>query len=146
MLDTRFINFCRADSLFYDAPATESVGADFHEGRNLPKGWTATRGREWTVCVPPDSSVPDQGWKIHVAASPGNAAGLLDTVAPYCVEHGLMYKYISDPETLARRGSKYGDRSASGKFITIYPADETELKQALDDLEQLVGGTPLPRS
>ncbi|MFJ4538769.1 class III lanthionine synthetase LanKC [Streptomyces tibetensis] len=144
MLDTRFINFCRADSLFYDAPATESVGADFHEGRNLPEGWTATRGREWTVCVPPDSSVPDQGWKIHVAASPDNAAGLLDTVAPYCVEHGLMYKYISDPETLARRGSKYGDRSASGKFITIYPADETELKQALDGLEELVGGTRAP--
>ncbi|MFF7309684.1 class III lanthionine synthetase LanKC [Streptomyces sp. NPDC008137] len=144
MLDTRFINFCRADSLFYDAPATESVGADFHEGRNLPEGWTATRGREWTVCVPPDSSVPDQGWKIHVAASPDNAAGLLDTVAPYCVEHGLMYKYISDPETLARRGSKYGDRSASGKFITVYPADETELKQALDGLEQLVGGTRAP--
>ncbi|MER5830900.1 class III lanthionine synthetase LanKC [Streptomyces sp. NPDC002130] len=144
MLDTRFINFCRADSLFYDAPATESVGADFHEGRNLPEGWTATRGREWTVCVPPDSRVPDQGWKIHVAASPDNAAGLLDTVAPYCVEHGLMYKYISDPETLARRGSKYGDRSASGKFITIYPADETELKQALDGLEELVGGTRAP--
>ncbi|MGW0861160.1 MULTISPECIES: class III lanthionine synthetase LanKC [Streptomyces] len=144
MLDTRFINFCRADSLFYDAPATESVGADFHEGRTLPEGWTATRGREWTVCVPPDSRVPDQGWKIHVAASPDNAAGLLDTVAPYCVEHGLMYKYISDSETLARRGSKYGDRSASGKFITVYPADETELERALDGLEQLVGGTRAP--
>ncbi|GGN43392.1 serine/threonine protein kinase [Streptomyces kronopolitis] len=144
MLDTRFINFCRADSLFYDAPAAESGGADFHEGQTLPEGWTASRGREWTVCVPPGSRVPDQGWKIHVAASPDNAAELLDSVAPYCVEHGLMYKYISDAEALGRRGSKYGDRSASGKFITIYPADETALQHALNDLDQLVGGTRAP--
>ncbi|GGY24232.1 class III lanthionine synthetase LanKC [Streptomyces omiyaensis] len=144
MLDTRFINFCRADTLFYDAPATESAGQDFREGRPLPEGWTATRGQEWTVCVPPDSRIPDQGWKIHVAASPGNAAELLDAVVPYCVEHGLMFKYISDPETLGRRGSKYGDRSASGKFITLYPADEAELETALDELEELVGGTPAP--
>ncbi|MDQ0684914.1 hypothetical protein QFZ56_003877 [Streptomyces achromogenes] len=144
MLDTRFINFCRADSLFYDAPAAESTGADFHEGRTLPEGWTATRGREWTVCVPPDSRIPDQGWKIHVAASPGNAAELLDAVVPYCVEHGLMFKYISDLETLGRRGSKYGDRTASGKFITVYPVDEAALRTALDDLDALVGGTPAP--
>ncbi|CAM5604760.1 serine/threonine protein kinase [Streptomyces spiroverticillatus] len=144
MLDTRFIDFIRADSLFYDAPATESVGEDFHEGRTLPEGWTTVRGREWTVCTPPENRIPDQGWKIHVAASPGNAAELLDAVAPYCVEHGLMYKYISDLETLGRRGSKYGDRSASGKFITIYPVDEAELKQTLDDLEELVGGAPAP--
>ncbi|MCX5278244.1 class III lanthionine synthetase LanKC [Streptomyces virginiae] len=144
MLDTRFINFCRADSLFYDAAAAESVGADFHEGRTLPEGWTTTRGREWTVCLPPDCHTPDQGWKIHVAASPGNAAELLDAVAPYCVEHGLMFKYISDEETLSRRGSKYGDRSASGKFITVYPEDETVLKETLDALDALVGGTPAP--
>ncbi|MFC5952963.1 class III lanthionine synthetase LanKC [Streptomyces pratens] len=144
MLDTRFIDFCREDSLFYDAPAAVSTGTDFHEGRTLPEGWTATRGREWTICVPPDSDIPDQGWKIHVSASPGNAAELLDAVAPYCLQHALMYKYISDLETLGRRGSKYGDRSASGKFITIYPADEAGLEQVLNDLENLVGGTPAP--
>ncbi|MFJ6579179.1 class III lanthionine synthetase LanKC [Streptomyces sp. NPDC091368] len=144
MLDTRFINFCRADTLFYDAPAAESAGADYYEGRNLPEGWTATRGREWTVCAPPDSRIPDQGWKIHVAASPDNAHGLIDAVVPYCVEHGLMFKFISDEETLGRRGSKYGDRTASGKFITIYPVDEKELRKALDDLDALVGGTPAP--
>ncbi|WP_246213063.1 class III lanthionine synthetase LanKC [Streptomyces abyssomicinicus] len=144
MIDTRFINFCRADTLFYDAPATESAGQDFREGRPLPEGWTTNRGREWTVCVPPDSRIPDQGWKVHVAASPGNAAALLDAVVPYCVEHGLMFKYISNVEILGRRGSKYGDRSASGKFITLYPVDEACLERVLNDLEERIGGTPAP--
>ncbi|GAB3181687.1 class III lanthionine synthetase LanKC [Streptomyces incanus] len=144
MIDTRFMDFCRADTLFYDAPTTESAGQDFREGRPLPGGWTTNRGREWTVCVPPDSRIPDQGWKVHVAASPGNAAALLDAVVPYCLEHSLMFKYISDAQTLGRRGSKYGDRSASGKFITIYPVDEACLERTLNDLEERVGGTPAP--
>ena len=144
MIDTRFINFCREDTLFYDAPVIESAGQDFREGRPLPEGWTTSRGREWTVCVPPDSRIPDQGWKIHVAASPGNAAVLLDAVVPYCVEHSLMFKYISNAEILGRRGSKYGDRSASGKFITIYPVDDVCLERILNDLEDRVGGTPAP--
>ncbi|GGR39217.1 class III lanthionine synthetase LanKC [Streptomyces aurantiogriseus] len=145
MLDFRFLDFCREDSLFYDAPDHDgATDQDFHAGRIPGPGWTVTRGREWTFCTPPDLDVPDQGWKIHVSASPDNAAELLDTVAPYCVEHGLMYKYISTREILGRRGSKYGDRSASGKFITIYPPNEEILERTLHELEELVGGTPAP--
>src|SRR5690606_13045805 len=62
----------------------------------------------------------------------------------YCVEHGLMYKYISNREILGRRGSKYGDRSASGKFITIYPPTEEILERTLRELDELIGGTPAP--
>ncbi|MFF3940614.1 class III lanthionine synthetase LanKC [Streptomyces phaeofaciens] len=145
MLDFRFLDFCREDSLFYDAPDHDGAAdQDFHAGRIPGTGWTVTRGREWTFCTPPDLDVPDQGWKIHVSASPDNAAELLDAVAPYCAENGLMYKYISNREILGRRGSKYGDRSASGKFITIYPPTEESLERTLDELEELVGGTPAP--
>ncbi|MBC9718875.1 class III lanthionine synthetase LanKC [Streptomyces sp. TRM66268-LWL] len=145
MLDFRFLDFCREDSLFYDAPDHDGAAdQDFHAGRIPGPGWTVTRGREWTVCTPPDLDIPEQGWKIHVSASPDNAADLLDTVAPYCAERGLMYKYISNQEILGRRGSKYGDRSASGKFITIYPPNDTALERTLNELEDLVGGTPAP--
>ncbi|MGW6291617.1 class III lanthionine synthetase LanKC [Streptomyces sp. NPDC055058] len=145
MLDFRFLDFCREDSLFYDAPDHDgATDQDFHAGRVPGTGWTVTRGREWTFCTPPDLDVPDQGWKIHVSASPDNAAELLDQVAPYCVEHGLMYKYISNREILGRRGSKYGDRSASGKFITIYPPTEEILERTLRELDELIGGTPAP--
>ncbi|MET9610522.1 class III lanthionine synthetase LanKC [Streptomyces sp. NPDC006512] len=145
MLDFRFLDFCREDSLFYDAPDhTGAADQDFHAGRIPAPGWTVTRGREWTVCTPPVLDIPDQGWKIHVSASPDNAATLLDLVAPYCADHELMYKYISNRDILGRRGSKYGDRSASGKFITIYPPTDASLEKTLNDLEELVGGTPAP--
>lgn len=132
------------DSLFYDAPDGSGADKDFHAGRVPAPGWTVGRGRDWTVCTTPDIKVPDQGWKIHVSASPDNAEGLLDVVAPYCVEHLLMFKYINNHDILSRRGSKYGDRTASGKFITIYPPDVESLERTLRDLDDLIGGTPAP--
>ncbi|MFI5758065.1 class III lanthionine synthetase LanKC [Streptomyces sp. NPDC051569] len=144
MLDFRFLDFCREDTLYYDAPDRSGAEQDFHAGRVPGPGWTVVRGREWTVCTPPVLDIPDQGWKIHVSASPDNAEHLLDLVAPYCAEHGLFFKYINDRDTLSRRGSKYGDRTASGKFITLYPRDEEVLERTLTELEELVGGTPAP--
>ncbi len=144
MLDFRFLDFCRDDTLFYDSADLDHVGTDFRADRALTPGWTVAPGREWTVCTPPVLDIPDQGWKIHVSASPDNAEELLETVAPYCVEHGLMFKYIKNRGILARRGSKYGDRTASGKFVTIYPPDEKSLEQTLRELDSLVGGTPAP--
>ncbi|MFU8872166.1 class III lanthionine synthetase LanKC [Micromonospora sp. SL4-19] len=144
MLDFRFLDFCRDDTLFYDRPDPHNAEGDFLAGRPPGDGWRSERGREWTVCTPPVLDIPDQGWKIHVSASPENAEKLLDAVAPYCVERGLMFKYISSREILGRRGSKYGDRTASGKFITIYPPDEESLERTLNELEDLIGGTPAP--
>ncbi|QLH20556.1 class III lanthionine synthetase LanKC [Streptomyces sp. Rer75] len=145
MTDLRFLDFIRQDTFFYDAPDQEDApDQDFHADRTPAEGWTVARGREWTVCTPPDPGIPGQGWKIHVSALPGNAADLLDVVAPYCVEHDLMYKYINNKAIVARRGSKYGDRTASGKFITIYPPDEQALEKTLTDLDALIGGTPAP--
>lgn len=145
MLDFRFLNFCPQDTLFYDKPDPEALTDDFRPAGVPPgPGWTTERGREWTVCVPPEPDVPDQGWKIHVSATPDNAEEILAAVLPYCVEHGLMFKYINGPTVLSRRSSKYGDRSASGKFITLYPSDERILHRTLLDLDELVGGKPGP--
>jgi serine/threonine protein kinase len=144
MLDFRFLDYCREDTLFYDAPDGSDADQDFHVSRVPADGWTVDRGREWTVCTAANLQVPDQGWKIHVSASPDNAEDLLDIVAPYCTEHELMFKYISSRDILSRRGSKYGDRTASGKFITIYPPDVESLECTLRELDDLIGGTPAP--
>lgn len=42
------------------------------------------------------------------------------------------------------RNSKYAARESSGKFVTIYPHDETELQRALRDLDEQLGGVPGP--
>lgn len=142
MPDFRFLDFCREDTVFYDRSGQDPADHDYRV--ELAPGWTLERGREWTVCTPPALAIPGQGWKIHVSALPDRAAETLDVVAPYCVRSGLMFKYISNPEILGRRSSKYGDRTASGKFITIYPPDDRELERTLRDLDDRIGGTPAP--
>ncbi|WP_151484603.1 class III lanthionine synthetase LanKC N-terminal domain-containing protein [Streptomyces albicerus] len=42
------------------------------------------------------------------------------------------------------RNSKYAARGYSGKFATLCPADETELRRILEELDHLLGGEPGP--
>jgi tRNA A-37 threonylcarbamoyl transferase component Bud32 len=42
------------------------------------------------------------------------------------------------------RNAKYAPRSASGKFITIYPRDEAACERILAELDSLIGGAPGP--
>lgn len=145
MQDFRYLNFCPEGTHFYDKPTPEDVADDFRPPKTPPApGWAAERGREWTVCTPPEPDIPLQGWKIHVSATPENAVELLDAVLPYCVEHGLSFKYLNGASVLSRRSSKYGDRTASGKFITIYPSDEEQLHRILLDLDEKIGGKAGP--
>ncbi|MGK5629170.1 class III lanthionine synthetase LanKC [Streptomyces sp. URMC 123] len=143
MLDFRFLEFCRPDMLFYDAPDAEHADDDYDVP--VPDGWGREVGQEWTVFRPKDlKDLPEQGWKIHVSATPATARVLLDTVVPYLVEHNVWFKFIRSEAILDRRGSKYGDRSASGKFFTIYPVDDAHCERLLNGLQPLVDGTPGP--
>lgn len=143
MLDFRFLEFCRPDKLFYDVPDTAKAEDDFEV--SLPGGWHIERGRDWTVCRPPDpTGRPEQGWKIHVAGTLDTAHTLLEAVVPYLVERGVMFKFIRSASVLRRRNSKNGERTASGKFVTIYPHGDQHTEQLLNGLEELVGGTPGP--
>ncbi|QJT03879.1 protein kinase/lanthionine synthetase C family protein [Streptomyces asoensis] len=143
MLDFRFLEFCRPDKIFYDVPDTEKAEDDFEV--SLPQGWGIERGRDWTVCRPSDpTGRPEQGWKIHVAGTLDTAHELLGAVVPYLVERGVMFKFIRSAAVLRRRNSKNGERTASGKFITVYPHGDRHTEQLLHGMEELVGGTPGP--
>ncbi|MFF3335156.1 class III lanthionine synthetase LanKC [Streptomyces sp. NPDC002888] len=143
MLDFRFLEFCRPDKLFYDVPDAEKAEDDFEV--SLPDEWRVERGRDWTSCRPPDpSGRPEQGWKIHVSGTLDTAEGLLATLVPYLVERGVMFKFIRSATVLRRRNSKNGERTASGKFITVYPHGDRHTEQLLNGMEELVGGTPGP--
>lgn len=96
------------------------------------------------MLTPPHTELPGQGWKIHVSATRDNADRILDVVRAYCVRERLTFKYIRSAKALNRRNSKYGDRGASGKFITVYPPDEPQLERVLVELDAELGGEPGP--
>ena len=145
VLDFRYLEFCLTAGHFYEKPPAESSENDFSLVHgDLPEGWERSLGSEWAVFTPPDPGIPEQGWKVHVSATLDNAEELLRTVFDYCVERRIMFKFIRSLRVLQRRNSKYGDRSASGKFITIYPRDEAHLERILCELDELIGGAPGP--
>lgn len=144
-MDQRYDAYCAVDPLFYDslARAQTSTG-DYAAGRPIPEGWQREVLDDWLIHGPIGGELPAQGWKIHVSACLDNAQRVLDRVFDYCVPRGLPFKFIRSRRMLLMRNSKYARRGSSGKFITIYPADEAELELVCKELGELLDGEPGP--
>ncbi|MGC5028519.1 class III lanthionine synthetase LanKC [Micromonospora sp. DT229] len=144
-MDDRYDSYCAADRHFYDSLGNAVEQPTFAAARRaLPEGWRTEPLDDWLIYAPDGDSLPQQGWKIHVAATLDNAERVLDTVWDYCVPRGLSFKFLRGPRTLLLRNSKYASRAASGKFVTVYPHDEAELELVCKELDELLAGQPGP--
>lgn len=145
-MDRGYENFCLADRHFYDAPErTRGDDVDFPVAtRQLPEGWRRAELDDWLVCLPEPAELPTQGWKAHVSANLDNAEEILQIVWDYCLERGIAFKFVRSRQLLLMRNSKYADRGASGKFVTIFPADDAQLEVILNDLAERLGGQAGP--
>ncbi|MGW5862459.1 class III lanthionine synthetase LanKC [Streptomyces sp. NPDC055239] len=152
-MDKRYEVYCLADRHFYETPDRLSVGGsapDFETaGRPVPPGWRSARQGDWLTFVPVDEdgharTAPQQGWKIHVSATLENADRIAAVVTDYCVPRSVPFKYIAGRRLLHLRNSKYAGRDGSGKFATIYPADEQQLHAVLGELGRLLAGQEGP--
>ncbi|MEU3405212.1 class III lanthionine synthetase LanKC [Streptomyces sp. NPDC006670] len=136
--------FCDADRWFYDAPyrrAGESFAAAVAP---VPEGWTSHRSGDWLALRPVGLELPSQGWKIHVSAGLDNAERVLGRVRAHCVERRIAFKFVPSRYLLHLRNAKYADRAASGKFVTVYPADTEACRRIAEDLDALLAGEPGP--
>ncbi|MFI9766319.1 class III lanthionine synthetase LanKC [Streptomyces sp. NPDC052415] len=142
--------FCDADRHFYDAPHrlvfADGAGESLYPAATLPvpEGWTSHRTGDWLALRPVGCTLPSQGWKIHVAACLDNAERVLATVREYCLQHEVAFKFVPSRYLLHQRNAKYADRAASGKFITVYPADDEQCERLATDLARLLDGEPGP--
>lgn len=100
----------------------------------LPARWRTERASLWYHCVPEHDRTPAQGWKIHVSATPGQAAQILAHTAEICVSEGVAFKFAADRAMFLLVNAKQWDRGAAGKFITIYPSSEPQFKKLLHRL------------
>ncbi|MFE3251662.1 class III lanthionine synthetase LanKC [Streptomyces sp. NPDC059209] len=155
--------FCDADRQFYDSPhhlspagettgtaesaGTSSAGTgEWYEAarRPVPDGWQRHHSGDWLAFRPVEHELPAQGWKIHVSACLDNAESILDRTAAYCVERRIAFKFVPSRYLLHTRNAKYADRGASGKFITIYPADDEQFGRIAGELDAILAGEPGP--
>ncbi|MEU6731968.1 class III lanthionine synthetase LanKC [Streptomyces physcomitrii] len=145
-MNPEYAVYCDADRYFYDAPRRVSSAADtrtvhFPTVRGpLPEGWERHLRGDWAAFAPVGARLPAQGWKIHVSAGLDNAASVLDRVAGHCFAAGVPFKCLPSPYLLHMRSAKYADRAGSGKFLTVYPADEKQCEELAGALDALLAG------
>lgn len=141
-MDLRYLGYAKSSSPFYTTAPGGPITAFATSW--LPSTWLRGSSGPWVMCTPADVELRQQGWKIHVSATPENAANILASTAETCVRGHVPFKFIGTREQLITRNSKSADRSASGKFITIYPRDDDQLTALALQLEQVIGGLPGP--
>jgi serine/threonine protein kinase len=101
----------------------------------LPTGWEITRHGIWFHCGAAHNIIPEQGWKIHLSASRTSAREILDRVSSILFAAGdTHFKFALDAPTLFLLNGKNWPRSASGKFITVYPANSRRFLELIDQL------------
>ncbi|MEU5891005.1 class III lanthionine synthetase LanKC [Streptomyces sp. NPDC047461] len=150
-MDKRYEVYALADRHFYETPDRLSAGvteaAPQYETarREVPGGWDASRIGDWLALTPlgadgAPAPGPAQGWKIHASATRANAERIAAIVWDYCVPRRIAFKFVPGPHLLHLRNTKYAGRDTSGKFVTIYPADEEQLHTVLRELGKLLEG------
>jgi len=145
-MDLQHLTFCQPGTRFYDRLRDDaSAGEPYPLASGpLPDGWERETNAEWAHLSPADREIRPQGWKVHASATLDNADEILRIGQDWCLEHRINFKFVRSKAILMQRNSKYGDRSSSGKFITIYPAGDDELRMILEELGALLEGQQGP--
>jgi tRNA A-37 threonylcarbamoyl transferase component Bud32 len=144
-VDKQYEQYCLTDPLFYDSPRHDDSEALFPISRRpLPSDWRRARHGDWLINIPPGPPIPAQGWKIHVSACLDNADDIITRVWQYCMPRGISFKFIGSPLAVLMRNAKYAPRQASGKAVTIYPADEATCEIVLRERAAAPAGAPGP--
>ncbi|MGH3826028.1 MAG: serine/threonine protein kinase, partial [Pseudonocardiaceae bacterium] len=141
-MDLAYTQYCFADPDFYDAvERRDDMRTSFALARqSAPDGWSRFERGVWVVLRPPSVQLPPQGWKIHVSACPQHAEDVLGIVWEYCTARHIAFKFLRSGDILLIGNSKYANRASSGKLLTLYPREDTELHTALTDLASALDG------
>ena len=78
---------------------------------------------------------PDQGWKLHVSATPLSAVDVLERALDVLLAEGVRFKVVTTVGVLGSMNFGLFGVSQIGKFITVYPSDDAQavrLAVALD--------------
>ncbi|QPL04767.1 MULTISPECIES: class III lanthionine synthetase LanKC [Actinomyces] len=143
-LDLQYLRYCQPGNPFYAPAVVDKTGLVFDVSTHAGTGWISKTTHPWINWIPSEWSFPRQGWKIHVSATPENAATALSATAQFCFRAGLAFKHLASARDLLNQNGKYADRSAAGKFITVYPGSDEEFASTLDELDGLLAGNEGP--
>ncbi|ERN52022.1 class III lanthionine synthetase LanKC [Alkalihalophilus marmarensis] len=140
-MDFRYLRYVVPEQKYY-LPPNETGKKDELLTLDTPSGWGLERNDHWTTYFCKETKLPLQGWKIHISSTIKHAKETLQIISTFMFEHKIAFKHVSDLRELVMKNSKYGERTGSGKFITIYPTNENQFVTLLDTLNDLIGHLP----
>ncbi|GAA2572241.1 class III lanthionine synthetase LanKC [Winogradskya consettensis] len=146
-MDLRYESYAVSDKRFYEPLARCNDHSTRLPAvtRAVPDGWRREQQGVWTVMLPSDGvPVPDQGWKVHLSATPDGAGELVDAVWAICQRLSVPWKFLRSRFVVTVTNSKYAPRASSGKVVTVYPRTAAELHDVVAALDTELGGTPGP--
>ncbi|MGM0950799.1 MAG: class III lanthionine synthetase LanKC [Bacillota bacterium] len=136
-MDLRYIEFLSPGNLFYELITPNKITNNYRIPNLNSEEWKQNKDINWSYCINTKKKMPKQGWKIHITADIHEAQKTLDIVLPYLIKNEISFKFVPNERQLLFKNSKNGDRTSSGKFITIYPYDNKTFLTLLSDLDNL---------
>lgn len=106
--------------------------------------WSVDESDYWCRVTPDGYAMPDQGWKLHVSATMLSAPYVLTQVARVLVEAGCAFKFPARLGDYWELLAPHCARAQAGKFVTAYPADDTESVRLAALLDEATTGLPGP--
>ncbi|WP_432103966.1 class III lanthionine synthetase LanKC [Streptomyces sp. bgisy091] len=134
--------YCLADRTYYETPARLADEESRYRPATEPPpaGWRREPSGLWTSLVPEGVRPAEQGWKIHVSTVPDEAAATLRDTARVCFRHGVPFKFLRSEKALLLMANKHMNRSGAGKFIAVYPPDDTVFLTLAEELSRVLSG------
>jgi hypothetical protein len=114
--------------------------------RRASSRWTHDDGRWVSVGYRP-GNLPEQGWKLHIAAGVNTAADVLRLVLPVLFDEEAHFKVTASLRQLSALNEGRGGPSQVGKFLTVYPVDDDQAVRLAAILAEVTGdmrGPPVP--
>ncbi|GAA0300700.1 class III lanthionine synthetase LanKC [Streptomyces polychromogenes] len=107
--------------------------------------WTTDTDDMWCRLTPPSTTLPEQGWKLHVSATAASAPAVLSRALGVLLREGPVFKFARSLDQVSALNSRATPRGSSGKFITVYPGSDAEAARIASALHTATAGLDGPR-
>jgi hypothetical protein len=106
--------------------------------------WTWHVDAPWASVGRAGLEVPEQGWKLHVAATEASALAVLDAAVPVLLAEGVPFKFAAARRYVRALNAATAARESGGKFLTVYPRDDAQAVRLAEACHQATAGLAGP--
>lgn len=107
--------------------------------------WDLEPGEFWCRVMPMAYEVQQQGWKVHVSATPLSAPFVLTRCVAVLVRSRCAFKFARDLSRVEMLVDDHCERGGGGKFITVYPRGDDHFRQVAAELDEATRDLHGPR-